>query len=51
MFQASEPQAVLASSVSILPSFGFVLSAESEPAKLTWPAMNCLMPLPEPVAL
>jgi hypothetical protein len=27
------------------------LSAESEPAKSTWAAVNCLMPAPEPVGL
>jgi hypothetical protein len=48
-FHASEPQEAFASSASILPSFGSVLSAESEPAKSTCLAMNCLMPAPEPV--
>ena len=48
-FQASEPQEFLASSASMMPSFSSVLRAESEPAKSTCLAMNCLMPAPEPV--
>ena len=51
MFQAGEPQAVAASVASTLPSLASVFSAESEPAKSTWPAMNCLMPAPEPDGL
>src|SRR6476661_4374052 len=35
-FHAGEPQCLAASSASTLPSFGVVLSAESEPAKSTW---------------
>ena len=50
-FHAGEPQNFSASSASILPSFSTVFSAESEPAKSTWPARNCLMPAPEPVGL
>ncbi len=50
-FHAGEPQNFSASAVSILPSFSVFFSAESEPAKSTWPAMNCLMPAPEPVGL
>ena len=50
-FQAGEPQYVAAASASTTPSFSSVFSAESEPAKSTWPAMNCLMPAPEPVGL
>src|SRR6476659_7085137 len=50
-FQAGEPQYFAAASASMVPSFTTVLSAESEPAKSTWPAMNCLMPAPEPVGL
>ena len=45
------PQALAAASASMSPSFSSVFSAESEPAKSTWPAMNCLMPAPEPVGL
>jgi hypothetical protein len=48
-FQAGEPHAAAASSASTLPSTGAVLSAESDPAKSTCLAMNCLMPAPEPV--
>jgi len=52
-FQAGDPQALSASACSMLvaPALGVSLSAESEPAKSTWPAMNCLMPAPEPVGL
>src|SRR5476649_300449 len=44
-FQAGDPQVLSASTCSMLvaPAFAFSLSAESEPAKSTWPAMNCLM--------
>src|SRR5450631_3172149 len=53
MFQAGEPHVLsaLACSVPVVPATGTVFSAESEPAKSTWPAMNCLMPAPEPVGL
>ena len=48
MFQASLPlQRSLAAATS--PSSSF--SAESEPAKSTWPALNCSTPAPEPVGL
>jgi hypothetical protein len=52
-FQAGEPQALSASACSMLvaPAFALLLRAESDPAKSTWPAMNCLMPAPEPVGL
>ena len=48
-FQAGDAQALAASSDSMAPSFSSVLRAESEPAKSTCLAMNCLMPAPEPV--
>ena len=48
MFQASlPPQRSLAAATS--PSSS--LSAESEPAKSTWPLLNCSTPAPEPVGL
>ena len=50
-FHAGEPQVVAAASASMTPSFATVFSAESEPAKSTWPATNALMPAPEPVGL
>src|SRR5665648_666600 len=52
-FQAGEAHALSASACSILvdPAFGLSASAESDPAKSTWPAMICLMPAPEPVGL
>src|SRR6478736_2351433 len=42
---------LIAATASTTPSFSAVFSAESEPAKSTWPAMNCLMPAPDPVGL
>src|SRR5690242_9348139 len=53
-FHASLPvQRFFASSVSVVvaPAAGSVFSAESDPAKSTCPALNCLIPAPEPVAL
>src|SRR5665647_1786673 len=45
-FHAGDPQALSASACSLVvaPALGVSLSAESEPAKSTWPAMGCLMP-------
>src|SRR5450631_386641 len=53
MFQAGEPQAVSAAACSVpgVPATSTLFSAESDPAKATWPAVNCLMPAPEPVPL
>src|SRR6476469_500510 len=51
LFQAGEPQVLSAASCCTTPSTASVFSAESEPAQSTWPAMNCLMPVPEPVGL
>src|SRR3954447_6182367 len=47
-FHAGLPwQRFAAAATSPLSAF----SAESEPAKSTWPALNCWMPAPEPVGL
>ncbi len=51
-FQASlPPQRFLAASVCTTPSDASLLSAESEPAQSTWPAMKLATPSPEPVGL
>src|SRR4051812_41882249 len=45
-FQASLPvqRALAASASGLPPSAASVFRAESEPAKSTWPALNCLIP-------
>ena len=50
-FHAGDPHCLSAAACSTTPSFISVLSAESDPAKSTWPALNCLMPAPDPVGL
>src|SRR5215471_19450346 len=44
---AGPPQRFCAAATSPLSG----LSAESEPAKSTWPPLNCFTPAPEPVGL